>query len=542
MRDRFRSACLGFAVLAMSVLTAAADLPEWKQALQPENDDWRQTEQHYIFNNGAEPETLDPALSTGVPEARLIDTLFEGLVSLDPRNLTPRPGLAHSWDISEDQLVYTFHLRQNLRWSNGEPLTAQDVHDSWQRALLPSTGAAYAYMLYPIKGAKAFHQSELQDFGQVGVDVVDPLTLKVTLAHNCHYFLELAAFHTLYPVPLKVIEAHGDRWIRPEHIVTSGPFVVESWEPRQRIVMAKSPTYWDRSFVKLEKVTALPYDNLDTAYRLFQQGRLHWMDGIPLPKFEEVRRNPDYYVTPFLASYFYRFNTNKPPFDDKRVRLAFSLATDRAVITDEVLGAGQKPAAHLVPQMGTYHPPRGLSYDPERARQLIAEAGYGPDGPKTWPSVEILYNTSEAHKKVAEALAQMWQTNLGVTVSLRNAEWKVYLSEMDNFNYQVARASWVGDYTDPNTFLELFRTDGGNNRTGWSSQRYDELLLAAQREPDETRRNGIYKQLETLLVEEESPVLPLYIYVTQGLLSENVWGWYPNLRDLHSPKYIWLED
>ncbi len=522
-------------------LAFAAEMPEWKKALSPPDDGWKQTRQHFFFNNGAEPETLDPAIVTGVPEARLVEALFEGLVSPDPVTLEPRPAVAERWEISDDRLVYTFFLRETARWSDGKPLTATDFLLSWERALAPATASSYSYQLFPIRNAQPFNEGKIATFSEVGIEVLDARTLKVTLEAPCPYFLDLVGFHTLFPVPMAIVKEHGDRWVRAENIVSNGPFKLDRWDPRQQVTMSRNPHYWDRDFVKLDMVTAYPYDDLDTAYRLFLQGKIHYMDGVPVGKIEEVRRHPDYVVSPYLGIYFYRFNTTKPPFDDARVRRALSMGFDRGIITDQVLKAGQQPAAYLCPPVAGYQPVDGLRYDRDEARRLLREAGYG-EGGKPFPTIEILYNTLEAHKKVAEAIAQQWKRNLDVEVSLRNSEWKVYLADQESLNYQICRASWIGDYLDPNTFFDLFAKESGNNRTGWSNPQYDAWLQATQTESDHQSRMRIFRQMETLLVEEECPIMPIYLYVCQSMVSERLCGWYPNIRDRHPLHYVWLEE
>lgn len=520
--------------------SAASDLPEWKRAYAPTDDAWKSVPQVFTFNNGAEPETLDVHKMTGVPEGRIAGGLFEGLVTSDPKTLEPRPGVAERWEVSADQKVYTFHLRADAKWSDGRPVTAEDFRASWERALTPATGCQYAYMFFPIAGAQAFQQGELTDFAQVGVKVKDERTLEVTLAAPCPYFLDLVAFHTLMPVPMWAVEQHGDAWPRPENIACNGPFKLIEWSSGQQIVMVPNEHYWDREFVKLEKIVALPYEDVETSYKLFIQGENDWMTTVPAAKIDEVKRNPAYYAQPYLGSYFYRINVTKPPFDDVRVRKAFSIGFDREVITRDILKAGQIPATYFTPPMPRYQPPEGLAFDPEQARKLLAEAGYGPGG-APFPTVELLYNTLEDHKRVAEAIVQQWKENLGITVSLRNTEWKVYLSDVEQLNYNIARAGWIGDYVDPNTFLDLWVTGGGNNNTGWSSATYDELITKAASEADPAARTELLQQAETILIKDELPIIPVYIYVNQGMLADKVQGWYENVRDLHPLQYLWIE-
>lgn len=474
--------------------------------------------------NGAEPETLDLHRLTGVPETRLVNALFEGLVGLDPQTLAPVPGVAESWRVSEDGLRYVFKLRAGAEWSDGTPLTASDFVSSWRRALTPATACELAFMLFPIQGAEAFQRGQ-GSFAGVGVRAADARTLEVTLREPCAYFLQLLAFKTFFPIPIKIVNAHPERWATPGLLVCNGPFLLEAWRPREAIELVPNPRYWNAAVVELDRVVVFPHESQDTTYRMFQAGEVDWCPNAPTAKLAEIKRLPEYYAAPYLGSYFFRFNTTKPPFSDVRVRKAFSMAVDRQTITDDLIQGGQTPAAYLTPPMPGYAPPTGLDYDPEAAAKLLREAY--PDLSK-FPTVELLYNTSEDHKIVAEKMVQFWEENLGVAVALRNTEWKVFLDSVQRGNYQIARAAWSGDYLDPSTFLDLWVTDGGKNNTGWSSEAYDRLLVAATRERDPARRMALLRQAETILVERELPILPLFLYSNRGLLSESVSGLYHN--------------
>lgn len=506
----------------------------------PQTDTWKDTEQHLVFNNSTEPETLDIHMMTGSPELRLAISMFEGLSTLDPSSLEPRPGVAESWEISSNATVYTFHLRKSALWSDGSPLTANDFVKSWERALSPATGGAYANLLFCINGAEPYFKGEETDFSSVGIRALGSHKFEVSLTSPCSYFLELTAFPTFFPIRVDLVEKHGVKWMQPEHMVVNGPFRLAAWAPRQHVILVKNDHYWDAPFVKLKKATALPLDDLNTAYQLFLKKEIHWLTGIPQARVEEIRRHPDYFVTPFFGTYFYRFNVTREPFTDPRVRRALCLATDRREITHHILKSGQLPVASLCPPISGYKPVEGLRYDREAARKLLAEAGYG-EGKLRFPPVEILYNTSEAHKTIAEAITQQWKRNLGITVSARNVEWKIFLNDTKELQYQVCRSSWIGDYGDPSTFFEIFTGDDGNNRTGWANAKYDELADLASKEPDHSKRLEIFTAMERILVEQDCPIMPLYRYVNEGMLAENVYGWYENIRDVHSLKYIWLE-
>lgn len=517
-------------------LLTAADPDAWAAELAPRGEGWRAAAQVLTANNESEPRTLDPQVMTGNVEARVALALFEGLTTLDPRDLTPRAGLAESWREDADGLGWTFTLRPGLRWSDGAPIDAAQVRASWLRLLDPRTEAAYAELLDPVVGAEDIRRGRP---GELGATAVDARTLHVRLARPCPWFLSLCAFHALAPVPLHAIAAHGERWTRPGNIAAGGPFTLAEWVPRERIALEPNPHWHGRARVRLQRIVLLPYTDLDAAYRLFRQGGIDWMPSIPQPKWEELRWLPEYVCAPFLASYFYRVNCTRPPFDDPRVRKALSLAIDRRVIAGQILRAGQVPATWLTPPVAGYEPPPGLPTDRAAARRLLAEAGYGPGGKAL--SFELLFNTSEAHKAIAEAVAGQWREHLGVEARLANREWKTYVADMDALRYDVVRASWIGDYLDPDTFLSLFRSGGGNNRTGWSDTRYDALLDRAQRERDPAARLALYRRLEAILVEDQFPVIPVYIYVSQGLVRDRVRGWFENVRDEHPWQYLWVE-
>jgi len=338
-------------------------------------------EQHFRYNSGAEPETIDPGLMTGLLEFQIALQLFEGLVYNDPKTLEPKPGAATGWDVSPDGLVYTFHLRKNMKWSNGDPLTAADFFYSWKRVLEPKTAAEYAYQLFYIKNAQKYYDETAAgrkyDFSQVGLKVLDPYTLQVTLENPTHYWLDLVAFQTAMPVNKKCVEKYGDKWTRPENIVTNGAFMLKKWNPKDRLELVKNPNYFDADKVKLQKITIFTVEDNITSIHMFEAGQTDWMNTIPVMYVDKAKKWPEAHITPYLGSYFYRFNVTKPPLDDKRVRMALNLAVNKDEICKYVTKAGQTPATTLVPQiMPNYPQIKGQAYDPERARALLREAGY----------------------------------------------------------------------------------------------------------------------------------------------------------------------
>lgn len=501
----------------------------------PDKDDLAE-EQVLTFNNGAEPETLDPALMTGVPESTLARAMFEGLTVAHPKTLEPMPAQAEAWAVSADGGTWRFKIRADARWSNGDPVTAEDFRYSWMRVLNPETAAQYAYQLYAVKGAKAYNtkKGKAED---VGLKVIGTHVLEVELVAPTPYFLQLTYFGTLYPVHRKTVETHKDKWTRPEHIVSNGPFVMTAHEPKSKIVYEKNAKYWAADRVHLTQIVVLPIDDSNTAMNKYLNEEIDWARAVPASRIEEAKKNPDYFVQPYLGSYFYSFNVTKKPFDDVRVRKAFWLATNRERITKDVLKAGQIPTtSYCPPGLFGYEAPKGDAFNPLKAKALLKEAGY-PDG-KGFPEVELLYNTSEDHKLVAEAIVDMWKRTLGVNVKLRNEEWKVYLKSVDGLNYQIARRGWIGDYGDPNTFLDMFVTQGGNNNTGWSREAYDKAIALAAKTSDAKERMKILAGAERLLL-KEAPIMPIYHYVNQGFLAPTVGGWHENIRDIHPFQFIY---
>jgi len=493
-------------------------------------------EKMFAFNNGAEPETLDPALMTGVPEHNLAMSLFEGLVTYHPKTLGPAPGIAESWTISNDKLTYTFRLRRSI-WSNGDPLTARDFLASWRRVLEPKTASEYAYQLWHIKNARAYTKRTVTDFSKVGIRAPDDHTFEVTLEHPTAYLLGLLAFETFMPVHRATVEKHGARWTRAGHIVSNGPFVLAEWRPQDRIIMKKNPRYWDAENVKLDGVVAFAINNRNTALLRYRSGELHWLNALPIALVPKLMKRPDYHKAPYLGTYFYRFNCTRKPFNDPLVRKAFNLALDKKTLCKFILHGQYEPARSFVPpMMPPYEPPKGPAYDPKRAAELLAQAGY-PRG-RGFPRVTLLYNTSKQHERIAVVAQNMWKKTLGVRINLVNQEWKVYLNTVSKKNYDIARSAWIGDYMDPNTFLDMFVSGGGNNRTGWSNEQYDALIQAAAGEPDAAKRLDLFRKAERILIVDEMPIVPVYYYANLSLRDPAVRGFYPNPRDLHPSKYL----
>ncbi len=499
-----------------------------------------------LFGNGSEPQDIDPQIVTGVPENKVINAFFEGLVSYGPQDQDTVGGVAERWDISADALTYTFHLRADARWSNGDPVTAHDFVRSYQRILSPALAAEYAYKFNAVVGAEEFRRGDLTDFSQVGFKAIDNRTLEVRLKHRVPYLIEAMKHYAWFPVHLPTIEKHGGgtrrgtAWTRQENFVGNGPFVLKSWKPNQVIVAERSPTYWDRDNVKLDAIHFFPTENLETEERMFRTGQLHKTYELPAAKIDVYQRDfPESYRSDtYYGSYYFRFNVTRKPLDDVRVRRALSIAIDRESLARNVVRGGMQPAYGMAPPTAKFTARAKLGGDVAEARRLLAEAGY-PEG-RGFPRIELLYNTQDNHRRVCEALQEMWRQNLGIEVGLVNQEWKVYLRSMDVLDYDMARGGWIGDYNDPHTFYDTFITGGGNNRTGWSNARYDQLLRDTGFAADEKARMELYQQMEEIIV-EELPIMPVYFYRKVYALSPKV-VWPPNPLDNQNWKYVYFRE
>ena len=497
----------------------------------------------FRMNNGTEPQTLDPAIMTGVPEFRIAMQIFEGLTAYHPETLAPLPGVAQSWTISKDGLVYTFKLRNNAKWSDGTPIDAETFKYSWLRALAPETAAEYAYQLWYIKGAEEYTngQGKAED---VGIKVVDKYTLQVTLKAPTPFFISLMSFQTYMPVPKHVIDKVGnDKWYLKENIVCNGPFKLVEWYPNDHITLVKNDRYWDASKVKLSKVIIYANEDNNTSLAQFAAGELEFQEGVPTELMDTWKTKPEFHADPYLGTYYYMIcvdpakQTNKALMD-VRVRKALAMTINRKYLVENILKAGQIPAYSFVPpNMPGYKGYVGFSENIEEAKKLLAEAGY--PGGKDIGTITILYNTSAGHKKIAEAIQQMWKQYLGIDVLLENQEWKVYLDRRQQHDYQVARAGWIGDYVDPNTFLDMWIKDGGNNDTGWSNPKYDELIEKAKYEQNPKNRMAIFYEAEKILM-TELPIIPIYFYVNVYTLQLYVKGFYGNILGMHPLKEVYL--
>ncbi len=383
----------------------------------------------------------------------------------------------------------------------------------------------------------------LLDFDEVGAKAIDDRTLQVKLKSPTPYFAFLTGYYPLFAVNPKCVETYGSpAWTKPENVVTNGAFKLESRKVRERTRLVKNQTYWNAANVKLNMIDVFPVESNATALNLYMTGQVDWIPKAPSTVVPELmaQHRTDYYPTPEMTIYFYRINVTKPPLDNPKVRKALALALNKQQIVEGVTRNGEIPALSVVPiGLPGYEVAKGERYDPERARKLLAEAGY--PGGRGMPKIEILYNTEESHQSIAELIQAQWKETLGVDVGLQNMEWGAYLAAQQNLQYQISRAGWIGDYLDPNTFLDMWTTDNANNETGWSNKKYDQLIADAGIEPDAAKRMKILHEAEEILV-DELPVLPIYYRVSTNMVRPYVKGWYPNLLDVHPLDTIWIDE
>ena len=505
--------------------------------------------QIYHHGNGSEPQGIDPHIVTGVPEHHILISLCEGLTIPNPNPNDMNgymAGTAESWTISDDGKEYIFNINKNAKWSNGDPVTADDFVWSWKRILTASLGSQYPDMLYYLEGAYEYHNGLTDDFDIVGVKAIDQKTLKVNLKNPTPFFLGLLSHYSTWPVHKNTVLKFGDiddrngEWTRPGNFVCNGPFQLKSWELNNKIIVEKNPHYYDSSIVKLNEIHYYPVSNVMTEDRMFRAGQLHLTSTLPSQKCPiYIEENPNLRIDPYMGTYFYRINTKNPALKDVRVRKALAYSIDRQLLVDKVTKCGQIPAYSFTPPGSNgYQPKTEIPFDPELAMSLLKDAGYSEENP--FPKLEILFNTNEDHRKIALAIQQMWQVNLGIEIELVNQDWKVYLNREMIGDFQISRAGWIGDYEDPNTFLDLMRPNRGNNKTGWENMEYDSLVEKANTINDQSERYKLLYKAEEILI-EELPIIPLYTYVRSYQLSPDVKGFNPHILDHHHPKFIYLE-
>ncbi len=491
-------------------------------------------EKVFHFENVSEPEYIDPGLIADSSSSNIVTNLFEGLTGYDMKSLSSKPGVATHWKVSADKKTYTFYLRKNAKWSDGKSVTAHDFVYSWQRAVSPQLASRYAFMMYFIKNAKAISLGKIKDITQLGVKAVDDYTLQVELNQPVPFFVSLTAWYTYYPVRKDIVEKYKARWTRPEHIVSNGFFSLSEWVPNKQISVVKNDHYWDKKNVHLDKVIFYAITDRETALKSYLKGKLHFVESPPNVKLKVLSNRDDFYASPMIGTYFLVFSVEKPPMNNQKFRQALSYAIDRKQLV-KITGNGIA-AANLVPKgIGDYEPAQGNEFNPDKARALLKESGL--DVASKMPEITLIYNTSENHKMVLQIIQNMWKKHLGLNVTLHNMEWKVLLKLLQLHEYQISRFSWIGDYVDPNTFLEIFLSDSSSNFAQWKNKAYDQLLHNAMHTMNSKKRNELFHEAEDLLL-HESPIIPIYTYVKTSLLSKKVTGFYHNLIGYHALKGV----
>ncbi|MFA6961091.1 MAG: peptide ABC transporter substrate-binding protein [Opitutaceae bacterium] len=500
-----------------------------------------------LIGNGAEPADLDPHIAVLYTDYNILVSLFEGLTVIDESSSQPLPGAAESWDISANGLVYTFHLRADGFWSNGDPVTAQDFVFSIERILSPNLASEYAYMLDVLQGAEDYTAGKLTDFTHVGAKALDARTLQLTLARPTPYLLSLTAHQAWFPVHpatvLKFGEAHarGTGWTRPGNLVGNGPFVLTEWKPDQHILVTKNPRYYGAAQNQIEAVKFFPVADPGVDENAFRAGQIHITYDVLPDRIDAWRREDPkkLRVDPFLETFYIRFNCTRAPFTDVRVRRALGLAIDRAAIAGPVMRGSRTPAHSIVPpDTAGYTSTAAMPDDPATARHLLAEAGF--PGGKGFPKFEVKMNTDPVNTKVFEAIQQMWRKELGLDCTLATMDTRVYINAMQTLDFDVLRSRWVGDFNDPATFTDLFTSTSGNNNTGWKNPAYDRLIAAAARELDTPKRFDLLRQAEAIVV-AEAPVAPVFYGTRTYLISPDVKGWVPALLGVHRYQTLRIE-
>lgn len=497
--------------------------------------------------NSGEPDTLDPHHASGVWENRIIGDMFMGLTT-EAADGSVIPGAAESWEVSDDGRVYTFTLRDHT-WSDGTPVTANDFVFAMQRILAPETAAKYASLLYTIKNAQAINEGEMEDPSALGIKALDARTLEITLENPAPYFLEQLTHYTAFPIPKHKVDELGDDWIKPANLASNGPYTVVEWVPNSQVHAVKNDNFYDAANVTIDDVYYYPAEERNAATKRFRAGEVDVQYDFASEQIDWLRENlpAETKIHPWLGIYYYPINTRKPPFDDPRVRNALALAIDREAITEKVLKTGELPAYSFVPPAtGEYGEPAYVDWMSKpyeervaEAQALMAEAGFGPDNPLAF---QLSYNTSENHKKIAIAAAAMWRQHLGVQAELFNTEVKVHYNDMQQGNFEVARAGWIADYNDPQNFLYLMETRTGVlNYAGYSNPEYDRLMAEADVAEDPKSRSALMHEAEAIAM-AEMPNIPIYYYVSKNLVAQDVAGWVDNTKDIHRTRWLSIED
>ncbi len=492
------------------------------------------------LGTGGEPASLDPHKMSGTWENMVGGDLFMGLIqyAADGSSL---PGVATDWKVSKDGKVYTFNLRKDAVWSDGKPLTSEDFVYAYRRILNPKTAAKYANLLYIIKNAKALNTGKMKDFTKLGAKALDPHTLQITLEYAAPYFLAQLKHYTAYPVPKHIVEKYGKDWSKPGHIVSNGPFKLVEWKSQSHIKAVKNPKFFDADKVKVDEVYYYPTEDRSAALKRFRAGEIDYNSDFPTEQYKWLKKNmpEEAKVAAYTGIYHYPINMRLKKFQDKRVREALSLAINREIIVNKILTTGELPAYSFSPQLSDYKP-ASLSFKSmsmkeriKRAKKLLKEAGYSKENPLV---INLSYNTSENHKKVAIAVAAMWKM-IGVKTKLSNAEVAVHYSNLEEGKFEVGRAGWISDYPDAQNFLFLLEYPNTLNYGAWNNAEFNDLMKKANETVDLKKRAKIMQEAEQLAL-DEYVTMPIYYYVSKSLVSKKLKGWKENSEDIHRTRWL----
>jgi oligopeptide transport system substrate-binding protein len=495
-------------------------------------------EQIITYNLGAEPKTIDPGKNAATDGSTVIVNAFDGLTRLDAHD-NPVAAVAESWDVSEDGMHYTFHLKEGTLWSDGKEVTAHDFEYAWKRALAPETGSEYAYQVYYLKNGEKYNTEEGFDVNEVGVKATGDYTLEVDLEYPTAYFLSLTAFPTYMPIREDVISANPEAWFRNgDTYVCNGPFKMKEWKPKDQLTFVKNENYWNKDRIKLQQINYKMIEQATSSLAAFKTGQMDYIEAPPQQEIPGLVADGTAQIMPYLGTYFYCINVSDnaknvdadaaKALENPKVRKAIAYAINRKEIVENVSKGGQLPATSFVcPAIAEnkagddfknkdYYPAEG---DSEKAKALLAEAGY-PNG-EGFPAITLLYNTSEGHQNIAMAVQDMLRKNLNINVELQNQEWKVFQNTRINKDYEIARHGWIGDYVDPMTFLDMWVSNSGQNDAGWKNAEYDELIKKAKVDNDQAKRMEYMHAAEDILM-EEMPIIPVYYYTNIVCIKDYV--------------------
>ncbi|MFD2672333.1 peptide ABC transporter substrate-binding protein [Marinicrinis sediminis] len=480
-------------------------------------------EQIFRLNLSSEPPALDPGIAQDSTSFTVINGIYEGLVRMNEDG-EPVPAVAEDWEVSEDGKTYTFTLRDGVKWSNGDEVTAGDFEFAWKRALDPAVASVYAYQLYYLKNAQQYNEGEITDPSEVGVTAKDDKTLVVELNAPTPYFESLVGFFTYFPLNEKHVSATENWAADAETMVTNGPFLMDEWKKGDKIILKKNPDYREADDIQFEEVHMTMVGEESTELNMYQTGQLDWAgrpSAIPQEQIPSLKKDEEanLQIKGIATTYYYIFNSKAEPFQNENIRRAFMMSVDRQKLVDKVTLGDQQPAFGFVPpgikgekeEFRTEYSDDYFQENYDEAKQLL-EQGMKEEGYATLPAITLTYNTSEGHKKLAEAIVDMWRQNLGVEVQLENQEWGVFLENRTNLNYQIARSGWGADYNDPMSFIDMWTTSSGNNDIGFSNPEYDQLVKEAYATDDNAARMEAMARAEEILIEETSSIMPIYYY------------------------------